>query len=278
MAGGTYKNLVTYFGGKSPHLWWLIPLFPKGNYHFVDLMCGAANVALNVNYNLITVNDLNDEIINLFYVLKKHKARFMEQLYFTPFAKSELRNAIKCKQPVNKVDRAIKYYVRCQQGFSGNQSQNKNAGFGAEYFYHNLNGHRANAWANKIKKLPKVIEKLRTFQIHQMDALELFDKVNIKGNIVYIDPPYLNSVRNDHKRYIHETTDDFHCRLAAKVKNAECFVAISGYDSELYDQLFTGLIKHTEKISRSNTQKRPRQECLWVNYDINQLNNTPTLF
>src|SRR5450759_984121 len=89
-----YINLISYFGGKYPHLKWLISKFPAGNYHFIDIMCGSGNVALNVNYPLITVNDVNDEIINLFNVLRDNYDEFLRALYFTPFSRAELNRII----------------------------------------------------------------------------------------------------------------------------------------------------------------------------------------
>ena len=75
-----YLNLISYFGGKFPHLKWLIDKFPQGNYHFIDIMCGSANVALNVDYPLITINDLNSDVINLFKVMRTNLDEFMKRI------------------------------------------------------------------------------------------------------------------------------------------------------------------------------------------------------
>jgi len=263
-------NLISYFGGKFPHLPWLIDLFPKGNYHFVDLMCGSANVALNVDYPLISINDLNGDVVNLFEVLRNNYDDFFRAVYFTPFSREELNNIItdalddKDFEPIEK---ARRYYAKCQLGYGANGSQNNHYGAGFEWKLYRSNFYRVDNWNSRLNKLPIIVDKLRHMQITKLDALELFDKVNIKGNIVYIDPPYLLSLRKSKKRYNHEQEDDFHLKLAEKVKNANCYVAISGYDSELYSELFSGMHVSCSKVTKSNVGKISTREMLWTNYD-----------
>jgi len=265
-----YVNLISYFGGKYPHLKWLISKFPAGNYHFIDIMCGSANVALNVNYPLVTVNDMNDEIHNLFQVLRNDYDEFMRILYFTPFSRTELNNiitALKNNESVSNVERARRYFVKSQLGYGANGSQNNHYGMGFEWALHETNFYRTDNWNLKLQRLAKVVDKLRHFQIESRDALELFDSVNSRGNIVYFDPPYLLSTRKSKKRYHHEQEDDFHVRLAEKISDAKCFVAVSGYDSPLYDELFSSMHKSMDIPKKSNVGKLITRECLWTNYD-----------
>lgn len=266
-----HLNLISYFGGKYPHLTWLINQFPQGKYHFVDLMCGSANVALNVNYPLITVNDLNDEVINLFHVLRDHQDEFMRSLYFTPFSRTELNNIITAnikKEKVSDIERARRYFVKSQLGYGANGSQNNHYGAGFEWILHQTDYYRVDNWNVKLQRLAKVVDRLRHFQIENRNALDLFDSVNKPGNIVYIDPPYLLSLRKSKKRYQHEVEDNFHVALADKLKSGvECHVAISGYDSPLYDEIFSNMYKISDKEKRSNVGKIAARECLWTNYD-----------
>ena len=209
-----HLNLISYFGGKYPHLKWLIDKFPAGNYHFVDIMCGSANVALNVNYPLVTINDINDEVINLFEVLRNHYDEFLRLIYFTPFSRNELNKIIddnRNKIMKSNIERARRYFVLSQLGFGGNGSQNNHYGFGVDYKLYKTNYYKVDNWNIKLKRLAKIANRLRQFQIESKNALELFEKVNKKGNIVYWDPPYLLDLRklnfnintmsytNDHK-------------------------------------------------------------------------------
>lgn len=268
-----HLNLISYFGGKYPHLTWLIDKFPKGNYHFVDIMCGSANVALNVEYPLVTINDLNDEVINLFHVLRDHYDEFMRAIYFTPYSRAELEFIVMDTDPdIDPIERARRYFTKCQLGFGANGSQNNNKGFGLEYTIQRTNYYRVDNWNIKLKRLAKIVDKLRGFQIESRDALLLFDKVNTPGTIVYWDPPYVLSTRKSKKRYMHEVEDDFHIKLSEKIQDAKCFVAVSGYDNELYESLFPGFHKTIAPISKANNGKIPVRECLWSNYDPEKIN------
>lgn len=266
-------NLITYFGGKFPQLTWLIDKFPKGNYHFVDIMCGSANVALNVHYPMITINDMNDEVINLFMVLRETPEEFMRVLYFTPFSRAEINNIIEDRGGViDPVERARRYFVRSQLGYGANGGQNNHKGFGVEYKLHKTGWTRVQNWNRKLDKLPEIIDRLRSMQIESKDSLELFDKVNIPDSIIYFDPPYAMETRKSKKRYNHEWDNDMHVELSKKVAAANCFVAVSGYDSKLYNNLFNGFYKSVAPASKANTGKVMRNEVLWTNYDPNAVN------
>lgn len=270
-----YLNLISYFGGKYPHLQWLTSRFPAGNYHFIDAMCGSANVALNVNYPLITINDMNNEVINLFRVLRDHFDEFSRLVYFTPFSRAELNNIITdCLNgvQVSDIERARRYFVKSQLGYGANGSQNNHYGAGFEWVLHETNYYRVDNWNLKLRRLSKIVDRLRHFQIESRDALDLFDSVNRTGNIVYFDPPYLLSLRKSKKRYLVEQEDDFHMRLAEKINGAKCYVAISGYDSPLYNEIFHNMHKSSDIIKRANVGKIETKECLWTNYNPDVLN------
>ena len=175
-----HLNLISYFGGKYPHLNWLIDKFPKGNYHFIDIMCGSANVALNVDYPLVTINDLNDDVINLFYVLREKYDEFLRELYFTPFSRSEFERVVdgtgNCVE-ASDVEKARRYFLRCQLGYGANGSQNNHLGCGFEWKLQQSNFYRVDNWNVKLKRLANIVARLRGFQIESTDAIELFDNV-----------------------------------------------------------------------------------------------------
>jgi DNA adenine methylase Dam len=65
------KSCLNYTGGKYKLLKQIEPLFPKRINNFVDLFCGGANVAINVNaINKVICIDNQKELIRLFNTLK----------------------------------------------------------------------------------------------------------------------------------------------------------------------------------------------------------------
>lgn len=262
---------MKYFGGKFPLLPWLIDRFPKGNYHFIDLMCGSANVALNVRYPLITVNDINQDIINLFEMLRTREEELTRLIFFTPFSRRELEKIIE-NPSTNPLERAWQYFVLCQVGFGTSGSENKCYGVAFEY---QLNKSKCNVdgWNLKIQKLALIAQKLRKFQIESRDAFDLFERVDSQGNIIYIDPIYLRSTRSSGHRYpcgefpTQENEEKWNLELARKCKTAKAMVAVSHYDCPQYDEWY-GFMRKTKAPKHHQTSgQREVQECLWTNYD-----------
>jgi len=266
-------NLISYFGGKYPHLKWLTDQFPKGDFHFVDIMCGSANVALNVNYPLITINDLNEDVINLFEVLRTREEELTRAIYFTPFSRQELYRIIdNYYSTADAVERARRFFVRSQLGYGANGSQNNHKGAGFEWGIQKSQFYRVDNWNAKLRRFAEIAHRLRGMQIEHRSALDLFAKVDRKDCIVYFDPPYELSTRKSKKRYTHEVENDFHEALAVLAPKAKCYLAISGYESPMYNKLFKAMHKIKGPPTKSTVSKSARQECLWTNYIPEEVN------
>lgn len=100
-----------------------------------------------------------------------------------------------------------------------------------------------------------------------MDALDFLATYPFNGReFVYADPPYLRETRRS-QRPLYEFElweQDEHCQLLEALKALPCDVAISGYASELYDELLSDWTTHTfEAVTRSG---ETATEWLWMNY------------
>lgn len=71
------KSCINYTGGKYRLLKQILPLFPSKIDTFVDLLCGGANVALNVNANNIYCYDNNESLIQLFNYIKSNDFTYL---------------------------------------------------------------------------------------------------------------------------------------------------------------------------------------------------------
>lgn len=80
------------------------------------------------------------------------------------------------------------------------------------------------------------------------------------------DPPYLMSTRRQHRPiYRYELTDQDHVDLLRCLNTLPCYVAISGYWSELYSSMLAGWDYISfEAQTRGGTMAT---EYLWFNYD-----------
>lgn len=99
------------------------------------------------------------------------------------------------------------------------------------------------------------------------DAVKWLATVDWKGGeFVYADPPYLINTRKQSRPiYTHEYSEADHRALLGVLVGLPCNVMISGYQSDLYDELLPGWRKDSiNTITRGGT---PATEIIWMNYD-----------
>lgn len=63
-------------------------------------------------------------------------------------------------------------------------------------------------------------------------------------------------------------TDEEHRELAEVLRGVRGKVAISGYASALYDELYAGWTRVEAPTRMIHSSKGERAEVLWVNYDL----------
>lgn len=82
--------------------------------------------------------------------------------------------------------------------------------------------------------------------------------------LVYCDPPYLKSTRRS-QRDIYQFEMDYgdHLRFLVAVAQLPAMVVVSGYDSEVYNQVLDGWRSVTFQAA---TRGRPAMEKLWCNF------------
>ena len=122
-------------------------------------------------------------------------------------------------------------------------------------------------WLGAVEGLPEIAQRLQRVQIENAPALEVIRRYDTPKTLFYLDPPYVHGSRGDSSAYGHEMTDQDHRDLAAVLHELKGRAVLSGYQCELYDELFGDWrrIDAPEKIC--NSSKSPRRESLWMNFD-----------
>lgn len=88
-----------------------------------------------------------------------------------------------------------------------------------------------------------------------------------RETLLYVDPPYLRSVRSLHRLWRHEMDGEKqHRQLLRALKRLPCMVMLSGYPSDLYQRELKGWRCETYRVM---TRGGPRTECAWMNYAAN---------
>lgn len=266
-----------YFGGKVSLLDNLYRHFPK-HVHFVDVFGGSFAVTINKSMpsDIETANDINEDVINFFKVLREKKDELIEQLHFTPVARNEYNNCFYQKsESHDDVERARAFFVRCRQSFYGLGSQRQNKGWHLAKTKKYTSGwaETNSRWSNGIKNLDEIAHRLLTIQIECKPYQDLISSCDTSGTFFYCDPPYPHECRSGSRDYKYEFSIDDHHELASILKNIQGKAMISSFSNDLYEkELFADwtMVKFPKKKNKMQSSKIV-QECIWMNYDVQDI-------
>jgi DNA adenine methylase len=259
-----------WYGGKFSHLDWLLPLLPPCR-HYCEPFGGSAAVLINRMPSPVeTYNDVDEEVVNFFRVLREKKDELLYLIGMTPFSRREFLMAIKTNgngKYLSDVERARRFFVRARQVRTG-LAQTASIGRWANC----LNTSRAgmagavSRWLGSVAGLDFIASRLLRVQIENDSATNVIQRYDSAETLFYCDPPYPHESRGDSKAYTFEMSDDDHRRLCHLLHSVKGKVAISGYDCDLMHELYKDWHIHREKPKKAMSIKKERQEVLWTNY------------
>lgn len=262
------RPLLRYHGGKWLLAPWIISHHPPHRV-YVEPYCGAASVLLTKprSYSEV-INDLDGELMNLFRVVRDRGGELVRALKRTPYARAGYYEAMgPAGEEVKdaELEDARRLVVRSYMGF-GSDSHNaaRRSGFRANS---NRSGTTpAHDWANYPRALVAIMRRLRGVVIENRDALAIIAQQDSPQTLFYCDPPYLMETRSDKAHsahcYAHEMSDTEHVELAKALRAVKGVVVLSGYDSDLYRDLYAGWRTVTKETYADGA--RARTEMLWL--------------
>jgi DNA adenine methylase len=236
------RPLLRYHGGKWRIAPWIISFFPPHRI-YVELFGGGGSVLLRKSRSYSELyNDLDGEMVNLFTVAREQGDKLMEKLILTPYAREEFILAYEpSDDPLEQARRTV---ARAFMGFGsaaatqGKSYKGKNPLTGFRSNTNRDGTTTAHDWAHYPDALKGIIERLRGVVIENRNALDIIPIHDDEQTVFYADPPYLPSVRDNGSDYRYEMTEDEHIQLAEKLNQAKGVVIVSGYHSELYNDLY----------------------------------------
>lgn len=253
-------QLLKYPGGKWRIADWIISQFPAHKV-YLEPFFGGGGVFFNKRPSYIeTINDINGDIVNLFRVCRERPSELVAALALTPWAREEYINCYEIEG--DDVERARRTVVRHHQSY-GTTNSNLNTWKNSQMF----NSPRCpQSWAALPETVFKVCDRLKEAQIENTDALTLIERYNSPETLIYIDPPYLQSLRT-RNMYKYEMTDKQHVELLKLIMQSKSKICLSAYDNELYNDYLKGWYTAEKKTTAQNGL--PRTEKLYMNYAPN---------
>ncbi|MBS1595552.1 MAG: DNA adenine methylase [Bacteroidetes bacterium] len=258
-----------YFGSKNKIALQLCTELPPHNC-WVEVFCGSAALTLNKAPSPIEViNDIDGDITNFFEQLRDNSDALQRAVELTPYAEEELILARVSAPNLSNLERARRFLVQSMMAINGVFGKEK-GGFSYSDSY-SRQGHdaRVNRWNNLPDRLVVVAKRLKSVRVEKKDARRIVKRYLYRpATLLYIDPPYFGDRTHGYSN--DANNEDFHKELLDLVCKAKCMVFISGYGSELYDNILTANsgwskreIETTTKDTKGNSHSRT--EVVWMN-------------
>lgn len=254
------RPALRYPGGKWLLGKWILSYMPEHNI-YIEAFGGAGSVLLQKErvWNEV-FNDMDERIVNFFRVLQDRELyeELCHRLKFTLFSRSEYDSADMYDD--NPVIAAQALLIKSYMGY-GNLGK-----YSSSFRTNSKVMNRTSPaldWKNYSDEIIDAIrQRFMGVTIEKRPAIDVMQGHDTVETLHYVDPPYPLSTRS-RKYYEHEMTDEDHEELADALHKLEGMVLLSGYQCDLYDDLF----KDWQRVDRHALAEgaRERVESLWLN-------------
>lgn len=235
-----------YHGAKWLLAPWVIEHLPGNHDLYCEPFGGSGGVLLRKKRSPLEVfNDLDDEVVNFFRVLREQEDELVRAIWLTPYGKTEHELAKEYCE--DALERARRFYVLMGMGVT--QRMISNPGWAVRrrlnYVGSKGNKKRTSSPATTfmvVEHLYTVAERMRGVIIEKRPAIEVMHYYDDSNALFYVDPPYVMETRTERESYgyKHEMSNGDHIDLAMVLHGLKGMVVLSGYRCALYDELFGG--------------------------------------
>lgn len=270
------KAPFTYYGGKVGLAHRLLSLIPPHRVYMEPFFgSGAVLFAKRPSTHEI-VNDLDDAIVTFFRCLRKYPEDLERACRLTPYARAEYEQA-ELTEDLDDLERARRFWVRVNQSFA--KTAGRRTGWSVTTA---RTQSTANSVQGRLDRFAACAKRLSTVVIEHCDGAGLVERLATPDTAIYADPPYLAETRNargpgaETSDYRFDMgTEESHRRLAEVLTATPAAVVLSGYPSELYQDLYAdwSFIDVPVSVHSSNAvtvERARRVERIWSNRPLDE--------
>ena len=111
------RTVLKYPGAKNRIAKWICEYIPPHGV-YLEPFFGSGAVFFNKEPAKIeTINDLDDDVVNYFEVIRDKSDELIAALEMTPYAREEYNRAFVKSEKDSDVERARKFVIKCWMGF-----------------------------------------------------------------------------------------------------------------------------------------------------------------
>ncbi len=263
----------TYYGGKVGLAPAIVRLMPPHRVYMEPFFGSGAVLFHKPPARFELVNDLDDNVVTFFKVLREQPDELERLCLLSPHARTEFAAA--AVPAVDELEKARRFWVRVNQSFA------KTAGPRTGWSTTTARTQSIpDSIRSRISRFAAVAERLMRVTFENGDAVDFIDRLATVDTVIYADPPYLATTRRStHGKgsdYAHDMGDlEAHTRLAEALHRSPATVLLSGYPSEQYDALYADWwrIEYAVTTYSSNSRRDSRgarTEVVWSNRQLDR--------
>lgn len=203
-----------YPGGKTTYHQEILKYFPD-HRRYVEPFGGSAAVLLNKPTSYIEVyNDLDDDVVHFFEVLRDRRDDLEAWLSNVPYSRSVYEDWVSeffdSHRPEDDVERAGRWFYLRYSQFNGSLDRRNGFKTGGKR-------NEARSFRGSIDDLDTIAARFREVTIECQPYHEVIDRYDNPDTLFYLDPPYYQTDSDrdhyrvggdfDHERFVDELRD-----------------------------------------------------------------------
>lgn len=176
-------SFSSWVGGKSQLARTIIDLMPE-HKTYVEVFGGAGWVLFKKTPSKVEcINDINDDLVNLYRVLKYHFNAFLEEFETTLFSRTQFDEYRKNKGQTD-IQRAVAFYYLLRGAFGSKLN--------GTFAYHPKNSISLKLGEELRLHLTQIHERLQKVIVENTSYDYVINRMDSKDTLFYLDPPYWN--------------------------------------------------------------------------------------
>jgi len=241
----------------------ILPLIPPHKTYVEPFFGGGSILFAKGPSFLEVINDINDNVINFYQVLKTDFLALKAEIEISLMSESLHKKALKIYQKPKghtKVKRAWAFWYVTNFSFA-----NKPGG-GWKYDSGSDGSHTGRQCSNRRNGFKEYAGRLDTVQISCRDALEVIKYRDREDTFFYLDPPYPGTDQGHYKGYTEEDLE----KLLMILESVSGKFMLSNYGSELIKKYTVrngwNIRKFDMRLSAPRKKGERKHEVLIMNY------------
>ena len=252
-----------YYNNRTKDLRFILSHLPERSTYLEPFGGSGAVLLARQRVKSEHYNDIDSNWYAFFKAARDHSDELLRRCLLTPFSEQEHKDAQEGHKSDNLIEQARLWYVNVTQSLY----HNPYSGWSREY--KRVNSHQT-VRDELEPRWEEMMNRISGVYIHNADAMTIISRMaeNVGEDLViYCDPTFRNPSVHQRDRY--ELSDDEIVKLSALLHSVEGYVAISGPDIGIMNELYSDWHRWVPPEEKTNLTSdvinKGRKEALWTN-------------